>query len=63
MSKFRRKYFFDTIYFKLLVSCQKLGTILENKVLQKLKFSKNVNNEKRAPKIIFFNEKKIRRFG
>ena len=27
-----------------------------NKVLQKLKFSKNFNNEKCAPKMIFFNE-------
>jgi hypothetical protein len=38
-----------------------LSTFLENKVLQKLKFAKNVNNEKCAPKIIFFNEKKIRK--
>ena len=33
--------------------------ILVNKVLEKLKFSKNVNNKKCAPKLIFFNEKKI----
>ena len=33
--------------------------ILINKVLKKLKFSKNVNNKKLAPKLIFFNEKKI----
>jgi len=33
--------------------------ILENKVLEKLKLSKNVNNKKCAPKLIFFNEKKI----
>ena len=46
-------------YFKLLLSRQKLDTFLENKVLQKLKFSTNVNNEKCAPKMIFFNEKKI----
>ena len=32
---------------------QKLGTILENKVVQKLKFLKNVNNKKPAPKLIF----------
>ena len=31
--------------------------MLVNKVLQKLKFSKNVNNKKYAPKLIFFNEK------
>ena len=47
-------------YFELLLSRQKLGSFLENKVLQKLKFSKNVNNEKCAPKMILFNEKKIR---
>ena len=41
--------------------CQKLGTSLENKVVQKLKFLKNVNNKKPAPKLIFFNEKKIRK--
>ena len=38
--------------------CQKLDPILENKVVQKLKFLKNVNNKKPAPKLIFFNEKK-----
>ena len=37
-------------------SRQKLDVILENKVVQKLKFSKNANNRKCAPKIIFFNE-------
>ena len=26
-----------------------------------LKFSKNVNNKKHAPKLIFFNEKKLRK--
>ena len=36
----------------------KLGTILENKVVQKLKFSKNDNNKKPSSKLIFFNEKK-----
>ena len=40
---------------------QKLGTILENKVVQKLKFSKNDNNKKPSSKLIFFNEKKIRK--
>ena len=42
-------------------SGQKLDDILENKVVEKLKFSKNVNNKKCAPKIIFFNEKNIRK--
>ena len=41
---------------------QKLGPILESKVVQKLKFLKNVNNKKPAPKLIFFNEKKSERF-
>jgi hypothetical protein len=40
---------------------QKLGTILENKVLQKLKFSKSDNNKKPSSKLIFLNEKKIRK--
>ena len=39
--------------------CQKLGVILVSKVIQKLMLSKNVNNKKCAPKLIFFNEKKI----
>ena len=38
---------------------QELGIILENKVFQKLKFSKNVNNKKRCPKLLFFDQKKI----
>ena len=33
--------------------------ILEKKVLKILKFSKNVNNKKHAPKLIFFNDKKM----
>ena len=37
--------------------------ILENKELQILKFSKNVNNKNHANKMMFFNEKKIDRFG
>ena len=36
----------------------KIGLIFSNKVLQKLKSSENVNNEKCAPKMIFYNEKK-----
>ena len=42
-------------------NCQKLGTILENKVVQKLKFSKYDNKKKPSSKLIFFNEKKIRK--
>ena len=33
--------------------------ILVLKALKKFKFSKNVNNKKHAPKLTFFNEKKI----
>ena len=39
-----------------MASCQKLGIILENKVIQKLMLSKNVNKEECAPKFVFFNE-------
>ena len=44
---------------------QKLGMILENKVVQKLKLEKNVFYKKWSPKLIFLNEfflKKFRRF-
>ena len=40
---------------------QKLDTILENKVVQKLKILKNDNNKKPFSKLIFFNGKKIRK--
>jgi hypothetical protein len=39
-------------------SCQKLDVILENKVVYKLKFSKNVNKKIFAPEIIYVNENK-----
>ena len=42
----------------VVASCQKLGIILENKVIKKLMLSKNVNNKKCAPKFVFFNDKK-----
>ena len=35
---------------------QKLGMILENKVVQKLKLEKNVSYKKWSPKLIFLNE-------
>ena len=44
----------------VIASRQKLEVILENKVVQILKFSKNLNNKKCVPKMIFFNEKKFR---
>ena len=42
---------------QLSKSRQKLDVILENKVVQKVKFPKNVNNKRCALKIKFFNEK------
>ena len=46
---------------QLSKSRQKLDVILENKEVQKLKFPKNVNSKRCAPKIEFFNEKKIKK--
>ena len=40
-----------------MTSRQKLDTFLENKVLETLNISKNVNNEKCAPRMILINEK------
>ena len=37
----------------------KIGHHFSNEVIQKLILSKNVNNKKCAPKLVFFNEKKI----
>ena len=39
----------------------KIGTILENKGIKRLMLSKNVNNQKFALKLIFFNKKKLRK--
>ena len=36
--------------------CQKLGMILENKVVQKLKLEKNLFYKKWSPKLIFLKE-------
>ena len=41
-------------------SHKKLAIILENKVLEKLKLSKHINNKKFSPKMISLNEKKIK---
>ena len=46
---------------QLSKSRQELDVILENKVVQKLEFPKNVNNKRCAPKIKFFNENKCRK--
>jgi hypothetical protein len=47
----------------VVVSCQKLGIILEDKLNKKLMLSKNVNNKKYTPKLVFFNERKMRKIG
>ena len=37
---------------------------LESKLIKKIDLiSKNVNNKKYAPKLVFFNEKKLRKIG
>ena len=41
---------------------QKLGIILENKVVQKLKLGNNVCTKKWSSQLVFLNEKKIRPF-
>ena len=41
---------------------QKLGMILENKVVQKLKLEKNVFYKKWSPKLIFLNEFFLKKF-
>ena len=40
---------------------QKLGTILENKVVPKMTITKNDNSKKPSSKLIFFNEKNIQK--
>ena len=45
-----------------MMVCQKLGMILENKVVQKWKLENNVSTTKVSPKLIFLNVKKICRF-
>ena len=54
------KKFLSLAFDQLSKSCQKLDVTIENKVVLKVKFSKNVVNEKGAPTIRFFN-KKIRK--
>ena len=41
---------------------QKLGLILENKVVQKLKLEKNVFYKKWSPKLIFLNNFFLKKF-
>ena len=40
---------------------QKLGMILENKVVQKLKLEKKVFNKKLSPKLIFINDQNMKK--
>ena len=52
---------------KLLNWCSgklsKIGHHFSNKATEKLMLSKNVNNKKCSPKLVFLNEKKRERFG
>ena len=41
----------------IMLSCQTLGIILENKAFQKLKLPKTFNNKKCASRIDIFNKK------
>ena len=41
---------------RLMPVCQKLGMVLENKVVQKLKLEKKVFYKKWSTKLIFLNE-------
>ena len=45
----------------VMAICRKLSIILEHKMILELILSKNVNNKKCAPKLIFFKEKKLRK--
>jgi hypothetical protein len=49
----KEKYLLDLTSTDVHNDHQKLGTILENKVVQKLKFSKNDDNNKSSPKMMF----------
>ena len=58
----KKTHFFYLTFTDVHTDCQKLGTILEHKVVQKLKFSKNDSNKKPSSKLLLFNEKKLERF-
>ena len=44
------------------VSSSKIGLVFSNKAVQKLTLEKNAFHKKCSPKLIFSNEKKIRKF-
>ena len=54
----KQKHFSYLTFTDVYMDRQKLGTILVNKVVQKLELSKYDKNKKHAPKLIFFNDKK-----
>ena len=60
MSKFRANIFCYNIL-QTTSEPKKMSKILENKVLQKSKFSKDVDNEKFPPKMTFFDKKQFRK--
>ena len=49
-------------FLKKVTYRQKLVVIVGNKVAQNVKFKKNAFNKKWSPKLMFFNEKKIKKF-
>ena len=53
--------FFCQINIRSKSGDQKISMILVNKVLQKLKFSKNVNNKKPSLKLRFLIKKKLKK--
>ena len=57
------KWNYQILIIGVMASCWKLGFILENKMIQNLMLSKNVNNNKCTPKIIFSMKKNPERFG
>ena len=52
----------ETIVFCEYNARQKLGMILENKMIQKLELEKKIPTKKWSPKLMFLNEKKVRQF-
>jgi len=51
------------MWIDVVATCQKLGIILEKKVLQKVKLSKSVNRKKCDRKFILFNAKNQKDLG
>ena len=52
--------FFYCTFTDFHTHCQKLSFILENNMYQKLKLSKNVNNQKCSPKLTILNQNNLK---